>query len=578
MEQQKKLWAAKIAGALNAIIIKNNISGVSINEVDLVIETPPNPELGDLAFPMFPFAKIFRTAPAAIAKLVEAEIASPNAAMAGPYINIKIDYAGAASALTDIIKQGAEYGSSDIFSAKKIMIEFSCPNTNKPLHLGHLRNNILGESMARILKKNGADVMKVNLVNDRGVHICKSMLAYKKFGEGKTPESQGQKSDKFVGDFYIKYNDWSKKDPGAEEQVREMLIKWENGDPETLALWKKMNDWVISGIQCTYNKTGISFDRVYFEHETYKLGKAEILKGLERGIFYKEEDGSVWVDLSDIKLDKKVLLRKDGTSLYLTQDIGTAIARQGDFPFEQLIYVVGSEQDYHFKVLFHILKKLGFEWADQLYHLSYGMIYLPEGKMKSREGTVVDADDVIDKLSELAIKEIRDKERESEISDLEETGLSIALGALHYFLLQVNPLKDMIFNPAESISFNGNTGPYLQYMGARISSMLRKYDEKGIKSEFRPELLVKDEEKELIKLLLQFPEIVQIAGKNFNPSAITTFAYNLAKNFSRFYHDVPVLHCGDPQLMEARIILSRAVLQVLENAYELMAVPFLEKM
>ncbi len=360
-----------------------------------------------------------------------------------------------------------------------------------------------------------------------------------------------------------------------------MLRKWELGDKETTDLWKLMNTWAIEGIKETYRNTGISFDAYYFESETYLRGREEVLKGLEQGVFYKETDGSVWIDCSEVNLDKKVLLRSDGTSLYLTQDIGTAIARHKDWPFEKLIYVVASEQQYHFKVLFYVLGKLGFSWAENLFHLSYGMVNLPEGKMKSREGTVVDADDLLAELSEMAKQEIRDKGREGEIEDIEGTAKKIALAALNYFLLQVSPYKDMIFNPRESLSFTGNTGPYLQYMGARIASMLRKYDErKGeyATGKFTPEKLTVPEEWEIVKLMAAFPESVALAAKELNPSVIANYLYELAKVFSRYYHDNPILQNPDPDIVVTRIALVRAVLDVLKQAFDLIGIPYLDTM
>ncbi|MBN1646853.1 MAG: arginine--tRNA ligase [Spirochaetales bacterium] len=578
MKELKNKWAGKIAAALNTILESKGLENEKIMADDIIAEQPPRPELGDIAFPMFVFARKIRENPAAIAARVSGLLESTGAQADGPYINIRIDTGESAMIVRRILEEKEEYGKADLYKGRKVMIEFSCPNTNKPLHLGHLRNNVLGESTARLFSALGADVRKVNLINDRGIHICKSMLAYQKYGNGTTPDEQGIKSDRFVGDYYVKYANWEKEDPEAEKQARKMLIAWENNDPEVLRLWKTMNEWAISGIRKTYAKTGITFDQYYFESETYKSGREEILKGLEKGVFYREEDGSVWVDLSEIGLDKKVLLRKDGTSLYLTQDIGTAIARSRDYPFDKMIYVVASEQNYHFRVLFYVLARLGFSWADQLYHLSYGMINLPEGKMKSREGTVVDADDMIRDLSALAVQEIKDKEREAEIEDLEKTGLSIALAALHYYLLQVSPAKDMIFNPKESISFNGNTGPYIQYMGARISSMLEKYSESGQKGEFRPELLDSEEERELVRMLLTYPDTVIQAGQGYNPALLCAYIYDLAKSFSRFYHERPVLHAGNTDLTESRIQLSMAVLQILKNAGALLVIPFLEKM
>ncbi|MCQ2398490.1 MAG: arginine--tRNA ligase [Sphaerochaetaceae bacterium] len=461
------------------------------------------------------------------------------------------------------------------------MVEFSCPNTNKPLHLGHVRNDCLGNSVSELLKANGAEVMKVNLINNRGVHICKSMLAYKKFGHGETPQSSGIKGDHLVGNYYVKFAQWEKEDGTADAQAQELLQKWEAGDPETLALWKLMNGWTIDGVNETYARTGISFDRYYYESDTYKLGKDKVLDGLSRGIFEKADDGAVFIDLSDIGLDRKILLRKDGTSIYITQDIGTAISRHEDWPFDSLVYVVASEQKYHFTVLFHILDKLGFTWAKDLHHLSYGMVFLPDGRMKSREGTVVDADDLVASLTEMAKNEILEKNRASELDDVDATAHSIALGALNYYMLQFDPLRDITFNPKESLSFNGNTGPYLQYMGARISSIMRTFAQTGTsysKFTFDPSLLSLSDEREIIKAVGSFPETVEKAAKSYDPSLICSFLYNLSKTFSRWYHDNQVLKAETPQLVVARIGLCRMVLQTMKNAFRLVGIPFLSKM
>ena len=586
MEALKNIWKDRIKSALMDSAEKYGADAGAIDRIPLILETPPKVELGDLAFPLFPFARVFKMNPAQIAAEV-AEILNKDASLgsaepAGPYVNIKLDLSGQIEkTVSDVNREGNDYGRTLLYKDEKIMVEFSCPNTNKPLHLGHLRNDSIGESVSRILSMNSADVRKVNLINDRGIHICKSMLAYKKFGGETTPESEGIKSDHFVGKYYVKYNEWSKEYPGAEEEARAMLRAWEAGDPEVTALWEKMNNWTISGVQETYRKTGISFDKFYFESETYKLGKAEILRGLEKGVFYSEKDGSVWADLSEINLDKKVLLRSDGTSLYLTQDIGTAIARHKDWPFERLIYVVGSEQQYHFKVLFFILKKLGFKWAEKLYHLSYGMVNLPEGKMKSREGTVVDADDLFQELKGIAFEEIESKDRISEVGDVEKTTDAVALAALNYYLLQVSPGKDMIFNPKDSISFNGNTGPYLQYMGARISSMLRKFEERKEQfAETSPDFssLREKSERELVKLLSSFPAVVREAGEEMSPAVVTGYLYDLTKLFSRFYHDVPVLNDENKRRVLARVELVKAIRQVLKNGFSLVGVPFLDRM
>ena len=540
---------------------------------------PPKPELGDVAFPMFVYAKKLRCAPPKIASDVAAKIQGQpglQVLTAGPYVNFKIDRkAVAEQTLTAVLSKGDSYGRTDSLKGKRIMVEFSCPNTNKPLHLGHLRNDSYGESVSRIFAANGAEVKKVNLINDRGIHICKSMAAYQKFGAGTTPESEHIKGDHFVGDYYVKYNTWSQTDETAEPIARDMLVKWEAGDQATVELWKLMNKWTIDGIFQTYRKTGISFDKIYYESQTYKSGKEIILEGLEKGLFYKNDKGAICVDLAEINLDTKVLLRGDGTSVYITQDIGTAIARHKDWPFDALFYVVGSEQQYHFKVLFYVLQKLGFDWAKDLHHLSYGMVNLPEGKMKSREGKVVDADDLIDELEKMAREEIIAKGRESEISDVDKAAESIALGALNYFLLSTIPTKDMVFNPKESLSFNGNTGPYLQYTGARICTMLGKYE--GSTDGVDYSLAISDDEWEIIKLIGNFGETVKQAGAEYNPMLIAGYLYNLAKHYSKYYHDCPILK-SEPEVAKARVVLSKAVLQVLKNGFALIGIPFLEAM
>jgi arginyl-tRNA synthetase len=588
MTRYKEHWKSLIHRALQQVAGDRGMDGDQLPASSVVVEVPPKPELGDLAFPMFAFAKTFRAAPQQIAGAVsEVVSALPDAAdatvdTAGPYVNISLNRADVTGeVLRSVLSDGANYGRTTSLDGQRIMIEFSNPNTNKPLHLGHMRNDALGESVSRILSANGANVQKVNIVNDRGVHICQSMLAYKKFGNGRTPESEGMKSDHFVGEYYVKFSNWAKEHPEAHEEARAMLRAWEQGDPEVMELWETMRRWVLDGFQETYDATGVSFDEVYFESKTYLLGKSEILKGLERGVFYREEDGSVWVDLEAINLDKKVLLRSDGTSLYMTQDVGTVIERRKDWPFDRMIYVVAVEQRYHFQVLFYVLSLLGFPWAEALYHLAYGMVNLPEGKMKSREGTVVDADDILKQLEDLAVEEIRTKEREEAVGDLRGTATAIALGAMHYFLLQVSAFKDMVFDPKKSISFNGDTGPYLQYMGARLSSMLRKYDasiEQYGGGTFLPELLQVDEEWELVKKIASLPEVVEKAGTEYNPSYLTEYLYDLGKVFSRYYHDNPVLHNEDRDLVESRLTLVRAVRQVLVNSLPLVCIPFLETM
>lgn len=574
----------------------------------LVVQNAPNPEMGDLGCPMFIFAKAARMAPPQIAAGVAEKITDSSLGKVlavGPYVNIKLDKAGAASPiLSAIAAQKDSYGSLNSegkkpLEGRKVMIEFSSPNTNKPLHLGHIRNDALGESVSRILKMAGAEVCKVNLVNNRGVHICKSMLAYKMFHEanGDTPESLGMKGDHFVGQCYVEFDQWlkgNKNDPNsvphpeAAEQAEEMLVKWEAGDKEVRDLWQMMNGWTFDGVKVTYDRTGISFDKYYFESDTYLKGKDQILKGLEKGVFFKAEDGSVRIDVTDVvgkgkdeDNHEKVLLRKDGTSVYITQDIGTAISRHDDWAFNQLVYVVASEQNYHFKILFHILQKLGFDWAKKLYHLSYGLVNLPSGRMKSREGTVVDADDLIDSLHADALAAIKEKGRDEEVGDADEVAEKVALGALHYYMLQATPIKDMLFNPAESLSFNGNTGPYLQYMGARINSILAKAKEAGVtsdSSENAVSLLNSDEEWALIKLLGDFPSVVEKGAENLDPSAIAAYVYETAKAFSKFYQTCSIVNAGEAKLAGARLYLAECTLQVIKNAMNLVLVPYLEKM
>ena len=586
-----------------------NAKGVEIDpekKEKIVVQNAPNPEMGDLGVPMFVFAKAARMAPPAIAAGVAECIKDCKLGKilaVGPYVNIKLDKAGAASPiLKAIAEQGAAYGSFNQegkkpLAGRKVMIEFSSPNTNKPLHLGHVRNDALGESVSRILKAAGADVCKVDLINNRGVHICKSMLAYKWFHEekGDTPESLGMKGDHFVGQCYVEFDKWLKgeKDkpetahPEAAQQAEDMLIKWEAGDPEVRALWEKMNKWTFDGVKETYARTGVSFDKYYFESDTYLKGKDEILKGLEKGVFFKAEDGSVRIDVTDVvgkgkdeDNHEKVLLRKDGTSVYITQDIGTAISRHNDWAFNQLVYVVASEQNYHFKILFHILKKLGFDWAEKLYHLSYGLVNLPSGRMKSREGTVVDADDLIDSLHADALEAIKERGRDGDV-DADDVAEKVALGALHYYMLQATPIKDMLFNPAESLSFNGNTGPYLQYMGARINSILGKAKEAGINedsSDAAVALLTSEDEWALIKQLGDYPVMVEKAAENLDPSTIAGYVYETAKLFSKFYQTCSIVNAEDAQLAGARLYLADCTLQVIKNAMNLVLVPYLEKM
>ncbi len=592
MTRYKRTWKRIIQRALE------DETAVPIDADAVIIENPPRPELGDLAFPMFPFAKIFKRPPDEIAGRVAqranaqlAEKSGRGAAGAarveiqGPYLNVHLDRTSVTSeVIADIMKSLEQYGRGEDFAGQRIILEFSAPNTNKPLHLGHLRNDAIGMSVARIMESLGADVFKVNLINDRGVHICKSMVAYQRFGEGTSPEKQGQKGDHLVGDFYVRFAEWAKEEPQAEKLAQDMLKSWEEGDPKVRELWERMNSWAIGGIEQTYAKTGVTFDKIYRESETYLLGRRIVDMGLEKGVFYREQDGSVWIDLSAEKLDKKVLLRSDGTSVYLTQDLGTAVQRYQDRPFDRMIYVVGNEQRYHFQVLFKVLERLGYDWAGNLYHLAYGMVNLPEGKMKSREGTVVDADDLIEDLEALAEEKIRGGEAEDqefEVDDLQETAEKVTLAALNYYLLQPSPFKDMIFDPKESLSFSGNTGPYLQYTGARISSILRKFEQRA--GEFRgaavqPELLQQPDEWLMVKQMAGYPETVVQSAGDLNPSFLTAALFELAQTFNHYYHRNPILHNENPDLVVSRITLARAVRQVLGNGMRLIGTPLLDRM
>ena len=609
----KEEWKSLVQNTLQRMYEESGHEGMLS---PVVLQVPPKPEMGDLAFPLFAYAKAFSKAPNVLAQELSARINAisedPNAnkpdgeAFAlGPYMNVRVNMDSVVSQMYGKIKSsGASYGHSNLLEDRKVMIEFSCPNTNKPLHLGHVRNDCIGQSMSQILKACGANVMKVNLINNRGVHICKSMLAYQKFGNGETPESSGIKGDHLVGNYYVRFAQWeaqelkkdtkanmakgmseedakalAKKENGPDMEAQAMLRKWEQGDQQVMELWRLMNGWTLDGVAKTYERTGISFDKYYYESDTYKLGKDKVLEGLERGIFQKADDGSVYIDNSDIGLDRKILLRRDGTSIYITQDIGTAINRHEDWPFDSLIYVVASEQNYHFKVLFHVLEKLGYSWAKDLHHLSYGMVFLPEGKMKSREGTVVDADNLIDDLTKMAKDQILEKGRDGDLDDVDGTAHKIALGALNYYILQFNPNKDFVFNPKESLSFNGNTGPYLQYMGARISSMLRKYDEAAYHDvAFNPAVLSLEDEREMLKMLSSFPEVVGKACTQYDPSIVCAFLYDLSKKFSHWYHDNQILKADTPELVKARVSLCEMVLQVMKNAFDLVGIPFLEKM
>jgi arginyl-tRNA synthetase len=587
MVKIKAAWKKIIARALAAHAALKGVEGPVPGAEAVVLERPPKPELGDFGFPMFPYAKLLRAAPAQVAQALaliiarDPEAASLGAAFAeGPYLNVRLSRAPVVAAILEAAAS-ASWGRGSALDGKKVMVEFSSPNTNKPLHLGHLRNDVLGESLSRILAAAGAEVRKINHINDRGVHICKSMLAYQAYGGARTPTDEGLKGDHFVGKYYVLFNKLKEEDPEAEAKAQDLLVRWEAGDPEVRALWQRMKDWVLEGIKVTYARTDVSFDLYDFESETYELGVDEVLSGLAKGVFFKEADGSVWADFEDINLDKKVFLRKDGTSLYITQDIGTAIARHDDWPHDRLIYVVGSEQQYHFKILFETLRRLGHAWAGDLHHLAYGMVNLPSGRMKTREGTVVDADDLVDELSSLAVKEIEAKGREDAVGDIGAVAERIALGALHYYLLQTGPLKDMLYDPEQSLSFTGDTGPYIQYMGARASSIIRKHEAgegNAVKGSAKVELLISDADWRLVKQVAAFPEAVDAAASNMEPSIMAGYLHDLAAAFSVWYGDSPVLTNPDVDLAASRLELVKAVRRSFEAASALICVPFLEAM
>jgi arginyl-tRNA synthetase len=489
------------------------------------------------------------------------------------------------------IKDDASFGLVKIKEDDAVMVEYSSPNTNKPLHLGHVRNNLLGYAVAEILKAAGKKVYKTQIVNDRGIHICKSMLAWQKYGKGETPENTGLKGDKLVGNYYVKFDKVYKKeisalieeglDQAAAEkeapillEAQQMLLKWEAGDEQVVALWKKMNQWVYYGFAVTYKSLGVDFDKLYYESNTYLLGKDVVAVGLEKGIFYKKEDGSVWIDLTEDGLDEKIVLRSDGTAVYMTQDIGTAIQRVKDYPdVGGMVYTVGNEQDYHFKVLFLILKKLGFSWADNLFHLSYGMVDLPSGKMKSREGTVVDADDLMADMTKTAGNIAEELGKLDGYSTAEKQDLYqiIGLGALKYYILKVDPKKRILFNPEESVDFQGNTGPFIQYTYARIQSILRKATELNLPDNFELSEL-HQKEKEVIKQLQLYPEIIQLAATNYSPALIANYTYDLVKEFNSFYQNFSILGEEDDTKKAFRVQLSKKVGEVINSAFTLLGI------
>ena len=556
--------------------------GIEINEQTIEYQLPPQNITAHIAIPCFKIAKAVKKSPNIIAQKIANAYEKLNyfekIDIKGPYLNVSFKNEILFSLLIEqILKEKDKYGEKNIGAGKKILIEYSSPNTNKPLHLGHVRNNVLGMSVSNLFEKMGYQVLRICLFNDRGIHIAKAMVAYKNFSKGETPQSTGKKGDHFVGDYYVLFEQKVKEQPELMEQAREMLRKWEAGDEETVQLWKKLNSWVYEGFWQTYNRMGCKFDVLQYESETYLLGKNLVQEGLKKGVFYRKEDGSVWANLKDIGLDEKVILRSDGTTVYITQDLGTAVDRFNKYHFEKLIYVVASEQNYHFQVLFELLRRLGFKWADKCFHLSYGMVYLPEGKMKSREGKVVDADDLMDEMKNLAKNMMRKSQIQYTEEELDRISEIIGQGAIKYFILKVNPKKDIYFNPEESLSFEGNTGAYIQYAHARICSILRKAgDLIKVKPDYS--LLGQTQEVELAKKLLFFSEILKESTYNYNPSILANYLYQLARQFNLFYRENPVIKAEPKQLASARLKLCQAVQTVLKSGLNILTIEAPEKM
>ncbi|MBO5732078.1 MAG: arginine--tRNA ligase [Alistipes sp.] len=576
----------------------NELYGTSDN---LQIQKTRKEFEGDYTVVVFPLLRASRKSPEATAtelgeKIVAStpEIKSFNVIKG--FLNLVVEPSFWAARFADITAT-KDYGMAPA-SGRTIMIEYSSPNTNKPLHLGHIRNNLLGYSVATILKANGHNVIKVNLVNDRGIHICKSMLAWQLYGNGETPETSGMKGDHLVGKYYVEFDkhykaevkelmaekglseDEAKREASIMRKAQEMLRQWEAKEPEVYALWEKMNGWVYEGFDVTYKAMGVDFDKVYYESQTYLLGKSLVEDGLKKGVFFRKEDNSVWIDLEADGLDQKLLLRGDGTSVYMTQDLGTALSRFEENSLDDMIYVVGNEQNYHFQVLKLVLKKLGYEWSDNIFHLSYGMVELPEGKMKSREGTVVDADDLIADMIGTAREMSAELGKLDGVSEEDAAAISeiVGLGALKYFILKVDPKKTMLFDPRESIDFNGNTGPFIQYTHARICSILRKAQEANISTEEFTAAELLPAEVELIKLLSEYPATVRTAGEQFAPSVIAAYAYDLAKQFNGYYHDHSILKEENVAVRALRLMLAKEVARVIRSAMSLLGIAVPERM
>ena len=573
--------------------------GADIEEKQAIPSATKKEFEGDLTVVVFPFLKASHKNPETTATEIGEWLAKNVEAVekfnvVKGFLNLSISPAYWLGLLHDIASDQDWGIRKETPESDLVMVEYSSPNTNKPLHLGHVRNNLLGYSLSCILKANGHKVVKTNIVNDRGIHICKSMLAWKKWGEGVTPEKAGKKGDHLIGDFYVAFDkhfteevkelmekeglseDEAKEKSPLMAEAREMLRKWEQNDPEVRQLWKMMNEWVYAGFDETYKRLGVDFDKIYYESDTYLEGKDHVLGGLEKGIMFRKEDGSVWADLTNDGLDHKLLLRADGTSVYMTQDIGTAKLRYQDYPIDKMIYVVGNEQNYHFQVLSLLLDRLGFKWGKDLTHFSYGMVELPEGKMKSREGTVVDADDLIDTMVSGAAEMSADRLGEMSKEEAAEVARMVGLGALKYFLLKVDPKKNMLFNPKESIDFNGNTGPFIQYTYARINSVIRKA------GDFNPEATPKAEpnqkESTLVQKVADFPSVVAEAGRNYSPAVIANYAYDLAKEYNQFYHDYSILREENKEVRDLRLLISYVVARTLKSAMALLGIEMPERM
>ena len=578
----------------------NELYGVEVAPESIVPQATRKEFEGNLTIVVFPFLRASRKAPYATAQeigeylVAHCEAVEKFNVIKG-FLNITINPSFWVQLLDDICSD-ENYGfKQETPESKLVMIEYSSPNTNKPLHLGHVRNNLLGFSLSQIMKANGNKVVKTNIVNDRGIHICKSMLAWLKWGNGATPESTGKKGDHLIGDFYVLFDkkykaeikeiaavqgiseEEAEKQSMLMQEAREMLKKWEDNDPEVRALWEKMNEWVYAGFDETYKRMGVDFDKIYYESQTYLEGKEKVEEGLEKGVFYRKDDNSVWADLTPDGLDHKLLLRSDGTSVYITQDIGTAKLRYQDYPIDKMIYVVGNEQNYHFQVLSLLLDRLGFKWGKDLIHFSYGMVELPHGKMKSREGTVVDADDLMDKMVDDAMAMTSERLEGMTDDEKREVARIIGMGALKYFILKVDPRKNMLFNPEESIDFNGNTGPFIQYTYARIQSLQRKAGDN------MPALNVNavtpnDKEIAIIQRVADFPAVVEEAGKTYSPALVANYTYELAKEFNQFYHDYSILKEEDENVKVFRLELSRTVASVIKRAFSLLGIEVPERM